>query len=50
MTFPRGHNIVADVASLVAIVAAFDQLLPSIATIVSIAYFGVLLYDRFRGK
>lgn len=43
---PLGHNIVADVASIGAIIGVFEGFLPDIATIVTIVYFSTLLFDR----
>jgi len=45
---PLGHNVVADIASIGALVAVFAGVLPSIATLVTILYFGLLLYDRLK--
>ncbi len=41
-----GHNVVADFASISAVVGAFTGLLPPIATLMTIIYFATLLYDR----
>ena len=43
-----GHNVVADVASISVIAASFAGMLPSVATLFTIAYFGTLLYDRWK--
>jgi hypothetical protein len=39
------HDWMADIASLLAIVGAFAQLLPAVATLMAIAWYAILIFE-----
>ena len=49
---PSGPHfyIVGEVASLLAIIAAFAQILPAIATLMAICWYAVLIYESRTGQ
>lgn len=44
------HYVAGEVASLAAIMGAFAQALPSIATLMAIIWYGVVLYESRTGR
>lgn len=49
---PHGHTVklVAEGISLAIIAGTIAKILPAIASVLSIVWYGVLLYDRFKNR
>lgn len=47
---PTGYHIAAEIASLTTIVGWFASILPSIATLMAIVWYGVMFYDTWRKR